>query len=269
MTYLDRIDRVFRPVTLTNLTNILVFGQAAMWLYQFADPGLPLKIALVWAKVLQGEVWRLITFAFVPPGNGMFPVLTLFYFYIFHMIGNAIERMWGDTRYTAYLGIGIVLTILASIVNPDMVVTGLFLELTVFLAFAAIAPNYEFLIMFVLPVKVKYLAALQVGFYLLLIALSPGWSRLVPLAAISNYFLFFAPRLRDRWIGSKRKMNAAAARRANEALADRPRHVCEVCKIDSRTHPKMQFRYCSRCGGQHAYCEAHLHDHPHVTGGDE
>ena len=48
-------------------------------------------------------------------------------------------------------------------------------------------------------------------------------------------------------------------------LGSAPRHRCVSCGIDSNTHPKMEFRYCSKCDGQCAYCEDHLRDHQHVV----
>lgn len=264
MSYLDRIDRVFRPLAIPNLTNILVFGQAAMFLLTMTDPRLADRASLVFSEVLGGEVWRLLTFAFIPPAPGMFWIFALFYFWIFYMIGNAIEQTWGQVRYTAYLLVGILLTILAAAANPDVAVTGLFLYSTVFYAFATLNPNYEFLILFVLPVKVKYLAALGIGFSVLSIVFTPGLGRLIPMAAIANYVLFFAPDLIAAMRTSRRRMKHQVRTKQLAGESAKPRNLCALCGIDSRTHPKMQFRYCSKCSGEKAYCETHLSNHDHV-----
>ena len=264
MSYLDRIDRVFRPFAIPNLTNILVFGQAAMYLMSLNDPTIAPRATLLWSEVMAGEVWRPLTFMFVPPSAGVFSLFVIFYFWIFHMIGNSIEQSWGSVRYTAYLLIGVLLTILASVLNPLVPIDGLFLELTVFLAFATYNPNYEFLMFFVLPVKVKYLAVLQAAGYLFLIAFSAGAMRLIPLAALANYIIFFAPTLINNLANSRRRIKAQTRAATMTGQGEKPRHICATCGIDSRTHPKMQFRYCSKCEGGKAYCEAHLQDHDHV-----
>lgn len=264
MAYLERIDRIFRPLAIPNLTNILVIGQAAMYLLSLDDQTLATRASLGWSQVLGGEVWRLITFLFVPPSAGTFSLFVIFYFWIFYMIGNSVEQMWGSVRYTAYLLIGVLLTIVASIFNPMLLVDGLFLEATVFLAFAVFNPNHEFLIFFVLPVKVKYLAALQAGFYVIGIVGSAGFSRLIPLAAMANFILFFAPKLLEAFRTSRRKIKSSTRATKTAIQNEKPRHICALCGIDSRTHPKMQFRYCSKCEGEKAYCEAHLQDHQHA-----
>lgn len=193
--YLERIDRVFRPLAIPNLTAVLVGGQLIAFVLAFIEPQLFERSFLIWNRVMAGEVWRLLTFAFIPPTPTTSPfglVFVVFYFLIFYQLGTTMEREWGNTRYCSYLYLGLLLTIIASVVNPLQPITGLFLELTVFLAFAVYYPNYEFRVMFIIPVKVKYLAMLQGGLYVALILFSEGWQRLVPLAALSNFIIFFA-----------------------------------------------------------------------------
>ena len=46
-----------------------------------------------------GQVWRLITFVFIPfSGGGPLSVILGIYFTWF--VGTALEREWGDFRYT-------------------------------------------------------------------------------------------------------------------------------------------------------------------------
>ena len=263
MKFLDRIDAIVRPIAVPNLTVILIIGQAALFLMQLSDPAISLKAALVWTQVFDGEVWRVITYLFVPPGMGIFAI---FYFWIFYMIGTAMEQSWGTVRYCAYLYTGILLTLLGGLLTPSLPVTGLFLEASVFLAFATLFPNYEFLLFFVLPVKVKYLAMLQFAIYLITLAFGDAVGRISSTAAIGNYLLYFAPTLWEAIRRSRRRIEHQSRTKAAAAAANRPRHICAVCGIDNRTHPSMDFRYCSKCDGELAYCETHLRDHDHVRG---
>ena len=67
---------------------------------------------LVWDNVLAGEVWRLLTFFFVPFTTD--PIFLLFAYLIFYMMGNALEAYWGVVRYNVFLWLGAVLTIAAA-----------------------------------------------------------------------------------------------------------------------------------------------------------
>lgn len=263
---LEILDRIVRPIAIPNLTIILVVGQAAMFALSYVEPELVGRAPLVWSKVFEGEVWRLITWVFFPPNAGP---LTIFYFLIFHMIGNVLENTWGTVRYCAYLYLGSVLTALVALIYPNSEFNGLFLELTVFLAFATHHPDYEFLIFFILPVKVKYLAMIQAAYYGFGILFSGMQERLTLTAALANYLIFFGPTLvgmiRGKSSQMKRRTRAAAVASLSN---DRPRHQCAVCGIDSRTHPRMDFRYCSKCDNEKAYCEAHLGNHDHVRSSD-
>ena len=148
MKILDTIDRIVRPIAIPNLTEVLVFGQVGTFLLTMLEPAFAEQLPLVWSKVFEGEVWRLVTFVFFPPAWGL---LVIFYFYIFMMLGKSLENHWGIVRFNAYFYLGALFTLLAGLVVPDYPVTGLYFESTVFLAFATLNPNFEFLIMFVIP----------------------------------------------------------------------------------------------------------------------
>lgn len=46
--------------------------------------------------------------------------------------------------------------------------------------------------------------------------------------------------------------------------ADTLVHTCEVCGRTNITNPELMFRYCSRCSGDHEYCQDHLFTHEHI-----
>ncbi len=41
-------------------------------------------------------------------------------------------------------------------------------------------------------------------------------------------------------------------------------HRCSVCGRTNLTNPDLTFRYCSKCAGNHEYCQDHLFTHVHV-----
>ncbi len=258
MKFLERLDRMVRPIAIPNLTMVLIAGQGLTFLATAGDPAMRSRMSLVWDKVIEGEVWRLVTFLFVPVSPS--PIFLLLALYIFYIFGTSLDRHWGFVRYNTFLLLGTLLTIAAAGVSHDQAVTGAFLGGTVFLAFATYNPNYEIRLMLVLPVKVKWLAWLQVFGYTMAFVSGPMAVRIMVLASIGNYLVFFAPAVIERVYHLRRRMDWNA-RQYNPGNA--PRHVCSSCGVNSNTHPNMDFRYCSQCDGQHAYCEDHLRNHEH------
>ena len=260
MKFLERLDRLVRPIAIPNLTLIIIAGQAMMFLAGTGNPGVLESASLVWNQVLQGEVWRLLTFLFIPPpASAIFLFFTL---YIFYMFGTALEQHWGVVRYNTFLWLGTILTIAAAGLMPGMPTVGWFLQGTVFLAFATLNPNFTLNLFFILPVKVKWLAWIQAAGYAIGILTGAWFVKLSILASIGNYVIFFAPTIVD-WIRHRQRRKGWEARQYKPSGG--PRHTCAVCGIDSNTHPKADFRYCSKCGGDKAYCEEHLRNHEHVA----
>ncbi len=260
MKFLERLDRLVRPIAIPNLTQIIIAGQAMLFLGVMADPTMVDRATLVWSQVLQGEVWRLLTFLFIPITFS--PLWLFFSLYIFFIFGTALEQHWGVVRYNTFLWLGLILTVAAAGLMPNVPVTGTFLEGTVFLAFATVNPNFTLNLFFILPVKVKWLAWLQAAGYGLAFLAGPMVVKLGVIASVGNYLIFFAPTVVG-WFRHRQRRKTWEARQFKPGSG--PRHTCAVCGIDSNTHPTTDFRYCSKCGGDKAYCEEHLRNHQHVA----
>ena len=239
----------------------IIAGQLLMLFASMNDNTLRERSMLVWDEVLAGEVWRLLTFFFVPPTTDL--IFLIFAYLIFYMMGNALEAYWGVVRYNAFLLLGAILTMAGAGICHDQPVSGAFLQGTVFLAFATINPEFELRLFFVLPVKVKWLAMIQgLGYALALLA--GLWStRLMVLASVGNYLIFFGPALFVKVRNDRRRVQWDKRQSQADAV---PRHTCSTCGVNSRSDPKMDFRYCSKCAGTNAYCEAHIRNHQHVVG---
>ena len=65
---------------------------------------------------------------------------------------------------------------------------------------------------------------------------------------------------------AKRTFEREAQRRVEQ---EQPRHRCHVCGKTDRSHPQLDFRYCSQCAGDECYCPEHIGNHVHVTSGGE
>ena len=257
MAFLDKLERKFGRYAVSNVTIGIVIGQAFLYLFAYSgklDIG---RALLIPARVLAGEWWRLLTFLFIPPSASLFFIF--FALYVFYLMGGALEGHWGVFRYNVFLLTGYIATVAVSFLTPYQSANNIFIGGSVFLAFAALYPDFQFYIFFILPVKVKWLALLAwVGYGISFI--SGDWStRLLIVASIGNFFLFFG---RDIWWKmrtGKRKMaeQAKAMTGAREAF-----HRCASCGKTDVTHPDMDFRYCPDCGGL-GYCMDHINSHEH------
>jgi len=267
MSLLNRLERSLGRFALPNLSLWLVAGQFLFWGLTLLANFDVTRIALVPALVLEGEVWRTVTFLFYPPTlsrDVLSMVFLAFGWYMFHLMGSALEAYWGVFRYNLFILCGWALTVAASFLTPLYPAGNGFLAGTVFLAFAFLNPDFVIYVFFILPVKIKWLALLTWVLYGFSFV-TGGWpTRLMVLAATGNFLLFFGRDLVQLARGGRRRMvqqgRAIAARNA----APEPRHTCHVCGKTDLTHPRLDFRYCSKCAGEECYCAEHIFNHVHT-----
>ncbi|QXD25393.1 hypothetical protein F7C95_05725 [Opitutia bacterium ISCC 51] len=239
MDWIDKLEKRLGGLTLSNLPIIIIFGQIAVWLLVYSKVYPAETLLLIPYKVLQGEVWRLFTFLFVPE-LGWGPIFLLLGWYVFWFTSQGLIAQWGAFRYNLFIWMGLLFTILISFVSPFNWYTNFYIELSVLLAFATLYPNFEFRLYFLLPVKVKWIALISLGIPLINFLNGPWSVRLVIFASLGNYMLFFGRDLyrtlyyRKRRIDHQKDTQAAAA----EAF-----HTCASCGATDKTNPERTFRY--------------------------
>ncbi len=241
MSFLNRLERTLGRFAIPNLSLYLVAGQVFFWSMSFLgffDLG---RIVLLPAAVSAGEFWRVVTFLFVPPASH--PVFIAFAWYMFWMMGSALEGYWGAFRYNLFLFIGWLLTVAVAFIFPMTLATNLFLAGSVFLAFAFLNPDFELLIFFILPVKIKWLALIQGVLYAFSFVVGSWPVRFAVLASVANFFVFFTGDIVDRIRTGRRRMEHKARTVAAKSAEREPRHVCAVCGKNDLTHPQEDFRY--------------------------
>jgi hypothetical protein len=139
-----------------------------------------------------------------------------------------------------------------------------FLHSSVFLAFARLYPEFVLYIMFILPVKIKWLAWLQWIVYALTFLSGDWMTKGMIVASVANYMLFFGS---DIWARARHGHRRMRHQARNIKGPTRLVHKCAVCGLDSETSPQTQFRYCSKCDGELCYCPEHLQSHEHKSSG--
>lgn len=259
MNLLDILQRRFGRFAVPHVTEWLIVCQVLAYILLQGKPDYLDAIALLPRRVLEGELWRLITFLCEPPITNL--IFALFFWYLFYLMGTTLENTWGTFRYNVYLLVGWVATVAVSFLQPEEPASILFLQGSVFLAFAYLYPDFQLLLFFLLPVKVKWLALLQwIGYFLAMIS-GDLMTKLLVSAAVCNFALFFWHDIILRMKSGRRRM-AQQAKRIR--TVNTPRHCCIVCGATNLSHPKMTFRYCSKCAGSPCYCAEHIRSHQHV-----
>lgn len=258
MKFTTRLERKLGRFAIHDLTKYWVGGQAITLLLSLAKPAFLGALALIPAAVVDGQWWRLLSFMLTPPSTNI--IFAAFALYLLWFMGGALEAQWGTFRYNLYVLIGALMTIATAFAFPYYPASNGYLIGSIFLAFAALFPRYEILLFFVLPVQVRWLALLTWLLYGFAFVIG-GWNtRLLILAAITNFLLFFGRDLMHQLSYGQRRIKQHAKTAADR---DTPRHVCAVCGITDKTHREMDFRYCSKCEPPVAYCTEHLRNHEH------
>ncbi|HEY4328481.1 MAG TPA: rhomboid family intramembrane serine protease [Phycisphaerae bacterium] len=259
--FLQSLERLAIP----NITLYWVGIQVLCMFLIWGKPEIASLLELDTARVREGEWWRLVTCLFVP--QSLSPLFAVFVYYLFWLMGSALEANWGTARYNFFLLIGALMNIGAAFVpllaGAQGTGTGLYLSETVFLAFAALYPDFQILLFFIFPVRVKWLAliawlGLAVQFFM-----APDWTdRAMLLASVANFLIFFWRDILLRLKFGQARIRLQAKRAAfNSSISTGDAlHRCVICGRTEKSNPELEFRYCPACGNR-CFCLEHLHGH--------
>ena len=279
-------ERKFGKYAIKNISFVLVACYGIGYVLELFLPGLIWYISLDPYAILHGQIWRLVTWVLNPPSSSnLFFVLLMMYFYC--SIGTSLERTWGTYRYNVYLFSGMLFTIVGSFLlmgyaylfmTDTLAAYGTveffriisvgfstyYINMSIFLAYAATFPDASVLLMFIIPVKVKWLGIIY-GIMMFVSFLQGNTvGKFVMAASLMNFIIFF---LTSR---NMMHMNPKQIHRRHEFKKDIKRntgvtkHKCAICGRTEVDSPQMQFRFCSKCDGNYEYCEEHLYTHMHV-----
>jgi hypothetical protein len=255
MSWIDALERRFGKLAIPHLLRYVAALNGLAFVLCQIKPGFERMLEMDPNLVLQGQVWRLLSHIFVPSVGGIFPswITAVFYLMFLMWLGDGLEQAMGVFRLNLYYLIGILGTNAAAFLSGESV-GGFFLNNTLIFAFAAFYPDLRVLFFFIIPVKIKWLAWLDVVLLLPSFLLA-GWGyKAGVIAAMANFFLFFGP----SWIAARRGRREQRARQAAfEASVDAEEtlHRCHLCGRTELTSPELEFRV-ARDGNE--YCRAHL-----------
>lgn len=202
MRWLYKLEYKYGKYCIRNLMTIIVAGMAIVYVLDMAFAfSLSGALAFSRAAILQGQFWRVITFIFVPPGDGLWLLINL---YVYYMLGNLLEQVWGSFKLNVYYLVGILGAILSGFISPMGFATNNALNSSLFLAVALLMPETQFRLFFLIPIKAKWMAAAYFIFMVpdvvnaFLFSPAFGLNYLIVLAfSLLNFFIFFGRSLVD------------------------------------------------------------------------
>ena len=273
--WLDKMERRFGRYAIRNLTMYLLAGYAIGYLLSFTMPQLLTYFTLEPALILKGQVWRLLSWVIIPPNDNI--IFVIFMMLLYYSLGNTLESYWGAFRYNVYIFSGILFTVIGAFIVNGLIggITGFgslystyYINMSIFLACASIMPDYQLLLYGIIPIKMKWLAVLDVVL-LAVDAVQGGLIiRIVIIASLWNFIIFF---FCNRNLRGHSPKQAARRKKFQKQIsppqnqyAGGAKHRCAVCGRTELDNPTLEFRYCSKCNGNYEYCQDHLFTHEHV-----
>lgn len=231
--------------------------------------------------ILQGQIWRLITYPLTYRVNGL--LLMAVSLFCYYSLGRAMENIWGTLRFNLFYLTGVLMMdVYCILFGGTASVT--YLNLSLFLSYATLYPDSQFLLFFIIPIKARIFALFDLALVLLDLLVYPFPNNLFAVISLANYFLFFgrdvlnvipmswrintARLFRKKPSGQKKAKVIQFDAGSYEASTAAPKapytHRCTVCGRTDISHPDLEFRYCSRCKGYYCYCEEHINNHSHI-----
>lgn len=296
---MSKFEKKFGKYAVSNLSIILIMCYVVGYIIQLINEDFLMMLTLDSYAIMHGQIWRLVTWIVIPPSSpDLFTIIMLFFYY---SVGRALENTWGDYRYNVYLFSGMLFTIIASFVcmglcywfygdvfsNPQQaqafflagstMFSTYYINMSILLAFAATFPNAQILLMFVIPVKMKWMGIIYgvlLGAQLftgVVVSTNPIMNSIFSLfyrGAIAASLMTFAV----FWITSRNKihMTPKQMKRRHEFKQEVKvnskitKHKCAICGQTNESNENLEFRFCSKCNGNYEYCQEHLFTHTHV-----
>lgn len=299
MNFLRKMERKFGRFAISNLTRYIIFTYIAGYVLDMMGSIYGVNylgmVSLNPYAILHGQVWRLVTWVLCPPAQiSIFTVIMLLCYY---QLGSLLERTWGTFLYNVYIFMGLFFTVVGAFLIMLLptgrvlymyawqvgapVYSTFYVSLSIFLGFALTYPEQTMLLYFVIPIKIKYLAVVDLAFLTYEIIRSfmgsaaSGMVTLTMIASsLAGTLMYWLLTRKGRWTYSnttrrqhqkrQKQFTQAVGRTQVNAGGKISRHKCAICGQTELTNPDLEFRFCSKCNGNYEYCQNHLFTHEHI-----
>ena len=298
MNFWDKMEKKFGRYAIPNLSLYLILCFGCGYLLYAINPAMLNYLTLDPYKILHGQIWRLFTWILIPGDGGSINIFTLIMLFFYYSIGSSLERAWGTFYYNAYLFLGMIFTVIegfiimgisylmkdAALLAGTTVIKvasetyfaviaqefGMYyISMSIFFAFAATFPESTVYLMFILPIKMKWMG-IAYGVLMLVEAISASWivDRIIVLGPLLYFIIFMlitrtgiGMRISPRQVKRRHDYRKEVKKAKPMSVA---KHKCAICGRTSEEYPDLEFRFCSKCNGNYEYCQDHLFTHTHV-----
>lgn len=187
--FLDRLSYKYRRICIPNLMLYIVIAMAGVFVVELFVPTIPLRIYMYFDRdlIFAGQWWRVITWIFIPTNTSI--VWIIFSLYFYYLIGSGLEQRWGSFKFNLYYLVGIIATIIGGLIIGATDNT--YLNLSLFFAFAVLYPDFQVMLFFFIPIKIKWLALVDLVFFIISLIIMPPYYKVAIIASLLNFILFF------------------------------------------------------------------------------
>ena len=282
MNWLNKLERKFGNWAIPNLIVWLIGAYTIGFVLYQVNPSIIGLLMLSPYHILHGQIWRLITWVFMPTDTNLVYLLIMALFY--YQLGTTLERTWGTFRFNVYIFGGMLFTVIGAFllygimylmnggVTTEMLLIGTsfstsYINMSIFLAFACMYPDMQVLLMFIIPIKMKWMALVYAAMALYYFFTGSLAVKVAIGASLLNFVIFFCSSRNIKRFGPKEQARKAKFRqqsRPHMTYSNGARHRCAVCGRTELDDPNLEFRFCSKCNGNYEYCQDHLFTHEHV-----
>lgn len=284
MNWLNKLERKFGRFAVPNLMIWLIGAYTIGFFLYKVNSSILGYLVLSPYHVLHGQVWRLFSWIFVPTSTDL--ISLLFMALLYYQLGSVLERTWGTFRFNVYIFGGMFFTVIGSFllyfisylfggaeaaalmsVQSAMGINTSYINMSIFLAFATMYPDMQVMLMFIIPVKMKWMAIVY-GVMIVFELIVNDWAgRVAIIMSLLNFIIFFLStrnlaRYKPQEIQRRQKFKAQM--REPRRGAGATKHKCAVCGRTELDDPNLEFRFCSKCEGNFEYCQDHLFTHQHM-----
>lgn len=300
MNWLNKLERRLGRFAIPNLIVWLIGAYCIGFFLNLTNSPILGYLNLQPERVFHGEIWRIVTWIFQPTDSNILFLLIMMMFY--YQLGMTLERTWGTFRFNVYIIGGILLTVVGTLLAYGVIylifgagmaatasglmgglVSTTYINMSIFLAFATMYPDMQVMLYFIIPIKMKWMAAvyvIMIGYNVIRTFTSINsimgsamawWVTSIMLVTIVlsllNYLIFFLSTRDFRRYSPQeihRRQKFKAQMRQPRPGSGITRHKCAVCGRTELDDPTLEFRFCSKCEGNYEYCQDHLFTHQHI-----
>lgn len=275
MNLLNKMERKFGRYAIEHLTLYIIITYVVGYALSILAGNVLGLLTLEPHYILRGQVWRLLSWLLIPPGGlDIFTIIMLFFYY---SIGTTLERTWGAFRYNLYIFGGVILTVIGAFVLYFILGSGTvfatygeyfstyYISMSIFLGFALSYPNQQVMLYFIIPIKIKWLAYLNVAMLIYNMYQSNWVGRSMIICSLLNVIIYFLMSRNVKAISPKEIHRKQTYKKAvHKSQVNITKHKCAVCNRTEEDGEKLEFRFCSKCNGNYEYCQDHLFTHEHI-----